>query len=98
MEITMKHRTRLMLAIVAGCLGSSLALAEGPDCDKRPVPKNIEGQIIKIEPGSEQGKISLRTADGTIHEFHASKETLQDYKTGDTLKANLRTPPGCDKK
>lgn len=95
----MNQRTRLMLAIVAGFLGAShLALAASPDCDKLSAPKYIEGQVIKIEQGNEQGKVSVRTADGTVHEFHASKETLQDYKTGDTLKANLRTPAPCEKK
>lgn len=86
-----------MLAIVVGCLGSSQpALAEDPDCAKLSLPKNIEGQVIKIEP--EQGKVTVRTADGMTHEFQASKETLQDYKNGDTIKANLRTPPKCQRK
>lgn len=73
MEVMMKHKARLMLAFIASCLCSSqLALAEVPDCDKLSTPKNIEGQVIKIE----QGKVSVRTADGTIHEFQASQETL----------------------
>ena len=93
----MKHGMRVLPAIAAGLLWSTQpVLAERQDCDKVSVPKNIEGQVIKVEP--EQGKVSVRTSDGTTHEFQAAKETLQDYKAGDTIKANLRTAPKCERK
>ena len=93
----MRQGMRVLPAIAAGLLWSTQpALAESQDCDKGSVPKNIEGQVVKVEP--EQGKVSVRASDGTTHEFQASKETLQDYKTGDTIKANLRTAPKCERK
>jgi hypothetical protein len=30
-----------------------------------------------------------------VHEFQASKETLQDFKVGDRIEANLREAPKC---
>lgn len=38
----------------------------------------------------------MRAPNGTMHEFQASKETLQDYKVGDSIKARLRPDPRCD--
>jgi hypothetical protein len=84
------------LLLAAVCLGAGpLALAADPDCARlaQSAPKNLEGQVTKVD--AERGTISVRTGDGTIHEFRANKETLQDYKNGDTIKANLRTPPEC---
>ena len=93
----MKHGTRLLPALAVGFLWASQpALAEEPDCAKASVPQSIQGQVIKVEP--EQGKVSVRAADGTLHEFQASKETLQGYKAGDAIKANLRTAPKCEHK
>ena len=34
-------------------------------------------------------------ADGTIHEFQASTETLRDLKAGGRVKAKLREVPNC---
>lgn len=93
----MKHWMRLMLALAAGFLWAAQpALSEAQDCDKMSAPKNIEGQVTKVDP--EQGKVSVRAADGTAHEFQAAKETLQGYKVGDTIKANLRSAPKCERK
>lgn len=93
----MKHRMCLMLAVAAGFLApSQAALSEGQDCDKMTLPKSIEGQVIKVEP--EQGKVSVRASDGTTHEFQSAKETIQGYKTGDSIKADLRTAPKCERK
>lgn len=93
----MKNGIRLMAAAAAGfVLSSRPALPQDKDCGKMSVPKSVEGQVIKVEP--EQGKMSVRTADGTVHEFQAEKETLQGYKSGDSLKATLRTAPKCGNK
>lgn len=37
-----------------------------------------------------QGKVTVRGTDGTIHEFQASKETLQSMKVGDKIAAKPR--------
>lgn len=93
----MKTMIRLLPALLAGFLWANPpALAENHDCPPASLPKNIEGQVIKVEP--EQGKVSIRAADGTTHEFQATKETLQGYKAGDVIKANLRTAPKCERK
>ena len=56
-------------------------------------PKKVEGQVVKIDPA--QSKVTVREANGSMHEFQASKETLQDLKMGDRIDANLREAPKC---
>jgi hypothetical protein len=87
----MKNWTRMMAGVAGGLMlwsGIVLADTNPADCGKAGTPEYIEGQVTKIDPG--QSKITMRAADGTVHEFQASKETLQDYKVGDTIKAKLR--------
>lgn len=56
-------------------------------------PQTLEGQVAEVD--LEQGKLRIRAIDGTMHEFQASRETLEGYKVGDPIKAKLRTPaPG----
>jgi hypothetical protein len=86
------------MGIVAGMvLLSSTVFAQTKPigCDKGGAPEKVEGQVIKIEP--DNGTMTVRAADGTIHQFQASKETLQEYKVGDPIKAKLRSAPKCDK-
>jgi len=37
----------------------------------------------------------VRQSDGTVHEFQASTETLQDLKVGGRVEAKLREAPNC---
>ena len=37
-----------------------------------------------------QGKVTVKSSDGTMHEFQTAKETMAKYKIGDTIKAKLR--------
>ena len=53
--------------------------------------QQLEGKVINVDTTNE--KITVRDSNGTIHEFQASVETLQEYKAGDTIKAKLR----CEK-
>jgi hypothetical protein len=64
-------------------------------CDqaKAAAPQKVEGRVVRVDSGS--GKIAVAGADGKTHEFQASKETLQDFKVGDKIKANLRSLPNC---
>jgi len=78
-------------------LWTGTALGQGrPACDQQGKVKTaekIEGQITKIDVA--QGKVTVRQADGTIHEFQASTETLQDLKVGGRVEAKLREAPNC---
>lgn len=42
-----------------------------------------------------QGRVTVRASDGTLHEFQASKETLQSVKVGGRVEAQLREAPKC---
>jgi len=76
---------------------ASPALAQTkPPCDAQGrvmTPQKVDGQVVKIDPA--QNRVTVRQADGTVHEFQASKETLQDLKPGDRVGANLREAPKC---
>ena len=82
---------------VAVLLWGGVAFGQGKpaDCGKAGAPENVEGQVVKVDV--DQGKLTLRGTDGTTHEFQASKETLQDFKVGDQIKAKLRSAPNCPK-
>jgi hypothetical protein len=75
--------------------GSALGQAK-PPCDPQGrvvTPQKVEGQIVGIDAA--QNRLTVREADGTVHEFQASKETLADLKVGDRIDANLREAPKC---
>ncbi len=78
-------------------LWSGAALAQvKPGCDaqgRMKAPEKVEGQVVKVDTA--QGKVTVREADGTVHEFQASAETLKDLKPGDQIGAKLREAPKC---
>ena len=86
----MTPRNRIAAAMLAGALlvsGAGYVQAQSkPDCPKGAA--DIEGQVVKVDTA--QGKVTVRGADGTTHEFLASKETLQDMKVGDKIAAKPR--------
>ncbi len=91
-------RNILAAVVVSAVLCSGAALAQTvqtkvANCDKALVPPTIDGHIVKID--SAQGKMTVRATDGTMHEFQAAKETLQDYKPGERIMAKLRQAPPC---
>jgi hypothetical protein len=57
------------------------------------IPEKIQGQVIRVDP--DQGKLTLQDTDGTVREFHASKEVVQQYKVGDRVVATLRPGQNC---
>jgi hypothetical protein len=80
--------TRFGVVVAAPLLlwsGTALGQAANP---KTATPQTVEGQVVKIDRS--QGRVTIKAADGTTHEFQASKETLQDLKEGDRLEAKLR--------
>ncbi|HWC03113.1 MAG TPA: hypothetical protein VHF87_10090 [Methylomirabilota bacterium] len=87
----MKIWTRFGVALAAPILlwsGTALGQAAKPPASQGNTPRTVEGEVIKIDRA--QGRVTIRASDGTIHEFQASKETLQDLKEGDRIEARLR--------
>jgi hypothetical protein len=83
----MNHGMRWTATII-GCLvvwsGTSLA-----DESTAEPPGTLEGQVAAVDMA--QGKLTIRSTDGSMHEFQASPETLRGYKVGDPIKAKPRT-------
>jgi len=94
----MKTWIRLSAGLAAAImLWSGIALGQGTPtgCGKKGAPEKVEGEVVSID--ADKGKLTLRAADGSTHEFEASKETLQDYKLGDRIAAKLRLTKECPK-
>jgi len=75
--------------------GSAFGQAK-PSCDQQGrvvTPQKVEGQVVKVDPA--KNTVTIRETDGTVHEFQASKETLEGLKAGDRIEANLREAPKC---
>ena len=66
---------------------------QGCDAVKAGAPQKVEGQVTAVDPN--QGKVTIKGADGKTHEFQASKETIRDFKVGDTITAQLRGASNC---
>jgi len=79
-------RTSLILAAAAMVcvIGRGTARAEG----KPNSPEVVAGQVTKID--SAKSRVTVRASDGTVHEFQASKETLDGLKVGDRIEAKRR--------
>ena len=87
----MKSWTQFGVAIAAPILlwtGTALAQAASPPVHQGSTPRTVEGQVVRID--RTQGRVTIRASDGSMHEFQASKETLQDLKEGDRIEARLR--------
>ncbi len=85
-----------LVAGVAFFLLVSAGTAMGQDktpCNKAKPPETVQGHVAKVD--MDKGIVIVRESDGTMQEFHASKETLQDFKVGDPIKAKLREAPKC---
>ena len=89
----MKTWMRPLVGLAVGITllaGTTLAQEKPAGCGKA-TPEKVEGQVVKIDP--DKGKITVRATDGTTLEFEASKETLEEFKVGDQIKATLRSAP-----
>jgi predicted outer membrane protein len=79
---------RRTLTLATAVLALSLAqAASGADAN----PKNNEivaGEVTTIDPA--HNRITVRSADGKLYEFEASKQTLADLKVGDRIEAKKR--------
>jgi hypothetical protein len=89
--------TSIAAAFALALTAASSALAQSkPPCDAQGrvvTPQKVEGQVVAVDTA--KNKLSVREADGKVHEFQASAETLKDFKVGDKIEANLREAPKC---
>ena len=93
MDMRMISASALAVVILVG--GSALAqqsAAPKVNCHANPKQK-VEGQVMKIDAATHI--ITVKEGDGTVHEFRASKETLEDLKVGDRIEARLRPAENC---
>jgi hypothetical protein len=78
-------------------LWTGTALAQGTlPCGqhgKVKTPEKVAGEVTSIDRA--RGTITVREADGTLHEFQASAATLQDVTVGGRVNAKLREAPKC---
>jgi hypothetical protein len=51
--------------------------------------ETVAGEVTKID--LERSRVTIRSRDGSVHEFEASAETLKDLKIGDYIEARRRT-------
>jgi hypothetical protein len=85
---------RLSAGLAMGLtLWTGTALAQTrPACEKN-TPRSVGGEVTKVDMA--QGRVTVRESDGTMHEFQASKETLENLKVGGHIEAKLREAPTC---
>jgi Cu/Ag efflux protein CusF len=69
----------MLCVVVQGTVGAE---------DKRNSPDTVGGQVTKVDPARK--RVTMRDGDGTVREFEASKETLEDLKVGDRIEAKRR--------
>jgi hypothetical protein len=78
-------------------LWTGAALAQGaPPCNQQgrlTTPEMVAGEVTSID--AVRGTVTVREADGTVHEFQASADTLRDVTVGGRVNARLRTAPKC---
>ena len=96
--IPMKIRIWLATGILTGLLmlNVSVFAQNKPKCDEQgkvKTPERVAGLVLKVDP--DQGKLTLRESNGTVHEFQASKDALMEMKVGDRIEATLREAPKC---
>jgi very-short-patch-repair endonuclease len=53
----------------------------------------VAGEVTRIDAA--RGTLTVREADGTMHEFQASADTLRDVTVGGRVNAKLREAPKC---
>jgi len=84
-------RTGLGLAAMAltVALGQAISLAPARSATAaEQTPEVVEGEVTKID--LDQSRVTMRSSDGTVHEFEATAETLKDLNVGDRIEAKRR--------
>jgi len=79
-------RKSLILAATVLAFGlAQVASAADPDPQTN---ETVSGKVTKIDP--EHNRVTVHSSDGSIHEFEASKETLDELEVGDHIAAKKR--------
>lgn len=92
-----------LLAALLLVVGVAAAQPKKPDCPPSPsaspgaatrAPGKIEGTVTDIDGQSHM--VTLRDANGQIHQFRGNAETIKDLKVGDKLELNKRVASAKD--
>ncbi len=81
------------VAMIALGTGTGLAQSKPGGCNQPGAPEKVEGKVMSID--LQQGRVTVREGNGTMHTFQASPETLREFKVGDNIEAKLRPLPNC---
>jgi len=82
--------TGLALAIGLGpVLPAPARLAAAAQQASASASETVAGEVTRID--LERSRVTIRSRDGSVHEFEASAETLKDLKIGDYIEARRRT-------
>jgi hypothetical protein len=87
-EAAMKNRMLLIVSLTGLVLSGGAAFGQDKSAEKAGSPDMVEGQVTNVDMN--KGRLTIRGNDGTMHEFEASRETLEGYKAGDPIKAKRR--------
>jgi Cu/Ag efflux protein CusF len=80
---------RKNLILAAAVLAFGLApVASAADPEPSNSAETVSGKVTKIDP--EKNRVTVHSSDGSIHEFEASKETLDELEVGDKIQAKRR--------
>ncbi len=82
-------RNTLIIAIAA----LTLALSQGAAAAEPSPASNevVAGEVTVVDKAT--NRITVRSSDGVLHEFEATKETADDLKVGDQIAARKRPDP-----
>ena len=84
----MRRRIGLAAMGLALALGQGIVAAPRPATATEQAPETIAGLVTAID--HERSRVTVRSSDGTSHEFEASAETLEDLKVGDRIEMKRR--------
>ena len=54
-------------------------------------PEKIDGTVVSVDKNN--GMLTVRNKDSSVHEFKGHAETLREYKKGDNIELTLRSQP-----
>lgn len=83
----------ILSGVIFGAQTARAAEVQPNECPKVKAVERIDGTVTNID--SRQGVLTLVSADGTVHKFQASQETLADLKVGDKIHTKLRISEKC---
>jgi Cu/Ag efflux protein CusF len=88
-------RASLFLAatLLSFALGQAVGVSPLRAADATEV-QLVEGEVIQIDLA--QGRVTVRSSDGDLHQFEASPETLKELKVGDRIEAKRRPAPSAN--